>query len=126
MLKSNLKWAKKNVSQDLKIWKELISEVDWKDVGRKVKKDFKATGERIADEAKTFASMSGKERIDVVMHGEKRLGRLYQSGKIAFTRREWKGVEGTARDFAGWLKTWGVMMGMVMKDPLSIAEGLFE
>ncbi len=126
MLKSNLKWAKKNVPQDLKIWKELISEVDWKDVGRKVKKDFKATGERIADEAKTFASMSGKERIDVVMHGEKRLGRLYQSGKIAFTRREWKGVEGTARDFAGWLKTWGVMMGMVMKDPLSIAEGLFE
>lgn len=126
MLKNNLKWAKKNVPQDLKIWKELISEVDWKDVGRKLKKDFKATKERIADEAKTVAAMSGKERMDLLINGEKHLGRLYQSGKIAFTRREWRGIESTARDFAGWLKTWGVMMGMVMQDPVSIAEGLFE
>lgn len=126
MLKNNLKWAKKNVPQDLKLWKELISEVDWKDVGRKVKKDFKATKERITDEAKTFAAMSGKERMDVLVNGEKHLGRLYQSGKIAFTRREWRGIESTARDFVGWLKTWGVMAGMVMKDPVSIAEGLFE
>ena len=42
MLKSNLKWAKKNVPQDLKIWKELISEVDWKDVGKRVKEDLTA------------------------------------------------------------------------------------
>ena len=126
MLKNNLKWAKKNVPQDLKLWKELISEVDWKDVGRKVKKDFKATKERITDEAKTFAAMSGKERMDVLVNGEKHLGRLYQSGKIAFTRREWRGIESTARDFVGWLKTWGVMAGMVMQDPVSIAEGLFE
>ena len=126
MLKKNLKWAKKNVPQDLKIWRELLSEVDIKDVGRKLKKDFKAAKERITDEAKTVAAMSGEERIDLLLHGEKHLGRLYQSGKIAFTRREWRGVEGTARDFAGWLKTWGVMMGMVMKDPVSIAEGLFE
>ena len=121
MLKNNLKWAKKNVPQDLKLWKESISEVDWKDVGRKVKKDFKATKERITDEAKTFAAMSGKERMDVLVNGEKHLGRLYQSGKIAFTRREWRGIESTARDFVGWLKTWGVMAGMVMQDPVSIA-----
>lgn len=126
MLKSNLKWAKKNVPQDLKIWKELISEVDWKDVGKRVKEDFKATKERIVDEAKTVAAMSGKERMDLLVNGEKQLGRLYRSGKIAFTRREWRGVESTARDFAGWLKIWGVMMGMVMQDPVSIAEGLFE
>ncbi len=126
MLKKNLKWAKKNVPQDLKIWKELLSEVDIKDVGRKLKKDFKAAKERITDEAKTVAAMSGEERMDLLLHGEKHLGRLYQSGKIAFTRREWRGVESTARDFAGWLKVWGAMMGMVMKDPVSIAEGLFE
>ncbi len=126
MLKKNLKWAKKNVPQDLKIWRELLSEVDIKDVGRKLKKDFKAAKERITDEAKTVAAMSGEERIDLLLHGEKHLGRLYQSGKIAFTRREWRGVESTARDFAGWLKVWGAMMGMVMKDPVSIAEGLFE
>lgn len=126
MLKSNLKWAKKNVPQDLKIWKELISEVDWKDVGKNVKADFKAAKDRIVDEVKTVAGMSGKERIDLLVNGEKHLGRLYQPGKIAFTRREWRGVESTARDFAGWLKIWGVMAGMVMKDPVSIAEGLFE
>lgn len=126
MLKKNLKWAKKNVPQDLKIWKELLSEVDIKEVGRKIKKDWKATKERITDEVKTVAAMSGEERIDLLLHGEKHLGRLYQSGKIAFTRREWRGVESTARDFAGWLKVWGAMMGMVMKDPISIAEGLFE
>ena len=126
MLKSNLKWAKKNVPQDLKIWKELISEVDWKDVGKNVKADIKATKDRIVDEVKTVAAMSGKDRIDLVVNGEKHLGRLYQPGKIAFTRREWRGVESTARDFAGWLKIWGVMAGMVMKDPVSIAEGLFE
>ncbi len=126
MLKKNLKWAKKNVPQDLKIWKELISEVDIKDVGRKLKDDFKETKERITDEVKAVAAMSGKERIDLLINGEKHLGRLYQSGKVAFTRREWRGVESTARDFAGWLKIWGAMMGMVMKDPVSIAEGLFE
>ncbi len=126
MLKNNLKWAKKNVPQDLKIWKELISEVDWKDVGGRLKKDMKETKKRIADEARTVAAMSGKERLDLLINGEKHLGRLYRSGKIAFTRREWKGIESTARDFTGWLKTWGVMMGMVMKDPVSLAEGLFE
>jgi benzoyl-CoA reductase/2-hydroxyglutaryl-CoA dehydratase subunit BcrC/BadD/HgdB len=126
MLKNNLKWAKKNVPQDLKIWKELILEVDWKDVGGRLKKDMKEAKERIADEARTVAAMSGKERLDLLINGEKHLGRLYRLGKIAFTRREWKGIESTARDFAGWLKTWGVMMGMVMKDPVSLAEGLFE
>lgn len=126
MLKNNLKWAKKNVPQDLKIWKELLSEVDWKDVAGRLKKDMKEAKERIADEARTVAAMSGKERLDLLIHGEKHLGRLYRSGKIAFTRREWKGIESTARDFTGWLKTWGVMMGMVMKDPVSLAEGLFE
>ncbi len=126
MLKNNLKWAKKNIPQDLKIWKELISEVDWKDVGKKLKKDFEATKERITDEVKAVAAMSVSERVDLLVNGEKHLGRLYQTGKIAFTRREWKGVEGTARDFVGWLKIWGTMSAMVMKDPISIAEGLFE
>lgn len=126
MLKNNLEWAKKNIPQDLKIWKELISEVDWKDVKENIKKDFKATKERITDEVKTVANMSGSERLDLLVNGEKHLGRLYRSGKIAFTRREWRGVESTARDFVGWLKIWGIMSSMVMKDPVSIAEGLFE
>ena len=126
MLKNNWKWAKKNVPQDLKIWKELISEVDWRDVGQNLKENFIAVKARVTDEAKALAAMSMAEKKDFLLHGEKHLGRLYRSGKLAFTRREWKGLEGTARDFVGWLKIWGVMMEMVMKDPVSIAEGLFE
>jgi len=126
MLKNNWKWAKKNVPQDLKIWKELISEVDWRDVGQNLKENLLAVKERVTDEAKALAAMSMAEKKDFLLHGEKHLGRLYRSGKLAFTRREWKGLEGTARDFVGWLKIWGVMMEMVMKDPVSIAEGLFE
>lgn len=126
MLKNNWKWAKKNVPQDLKIWKELISEVDWRDVGQNLKENLLAVKERVTDEAKALAAMSIAEKKDFLLHGEKHLGRLYRPGKLAFTRREWKGLEGTARDFAGWLKIWGVMMEMVMKDPVSIAEGLFE
>lgn len=80
MLKNNLKWAKKNIPQDLKIWKELISEVDWKDVGKKLKKDFEATKERITDEVKAVAAMSVSERVDLLVNGEKHLGRLYQTG----------------------------------------------
>ena len=36
MLRANLKWAKKNLPQDLKIWRELIAEVDWKEAARGV------------------------------------------------------------------------------------------
>ena len=126
MLKANLRWAKKNLPRDLKIWKDLISEVDWKDVGRNVKNNLKATKDRVVDEVKTVAAMSGAEKKDLLLHGEKHLGRLYQKGQIAFTRREWRGVESTARDFAGWLGLWGTMLNMVMKDPVSIMEGLME
>ena len=35
MLKTNLEWIKKKRPGDLKIWKEMISEIDWKDVGKK-------------------------------------------------------------------------------------------
>lgn len=126
MLKANLRWAKKNLSRDLKIWRDLIAEVDWKDVGRSVKDNLRSTRDRIVDEVKTVAAMSGEEKKDLLLNGERHLGRLYQKGQIAFTRREWRGVESTARDFAGWLGVWSVMLKMVMKDPVSIAEGFLE
>ena len=70
MLKANLRWAKNNLPRDLKIWKDLISEVDWKDVGRNVKNNLKATKDRIVDEVKTVAAMSGAEKKDLLLHGE--------------------------------------------------------
>lgn len=126
MLKANLKWAKKNLPRDLKIWKELISEVDWKDAGKSALENLKATKDRIVDDVKAVAAMTPEERKDRLINGEKHLGKLYRKGQMAFVRREWRGVESTARDFVGWLGVWAEMSKMVMKDPVSIAEGLFE
>ena len=126
MLKANINWIKKNAKSDLKIWKDLISEVDWKDFAGKMKHKAQLDRERIADEVKSFAALPPKEKWDRVINGERQLGRLYQKGAIAFTRREWKGVESTARDFYGWLIIWRDMLKMVMRDPMSILLGLFE
>lgn len=99
MLKNNIKWLKKNLPGDLKIWKELISEVDWKEFAKKQKHKMQLDKQRVAEEFNDFKALPAKEKWDRVINGERQLGRLYQKGSIAFTRREWKGVESTARDF---------------------------
>ena len=59
--------------------------------------------QRVKEEFNDFMALPAKEKWDRVVNGERQLGRLYQKGAIAFTRREWKGVESTARDFqTGW------------------------
>ena len=126
MLKTNLEWIKKNVPSDLKIWKEMISEIDWKDVKKKQLNKMRMDKERIQSEWKDFVALSPAEKWDRFINGERQLGRLYQKGAIAFTRREWKGLESTARDFQNWLILWADMIKMVMRDPMSIALGLFE
>ena len=126
MLKTNLEWIKKNVPGDLKIWKEMISEIDWKDFGKKQANKLRMDKERIQSEVRDFIALSPAEKWDRFINGERKLGRLYQKGSIAFTRREWKGVESTARDFQNWLILWADMIKMVMRDPMSIALGLFE
>ena len=126
MLKTNLEWIKKNVPGDLKIWKEMISEIDWKDFGKKQANKLRMDKERIQSEVRDFIALSPAEKWDRFINGERQLGRLYQKGAIAFTRREWKGVESTARDFQNWLILWADMIKMVMRDPMSIALGLFE
>ena len=126
MLKNNIAWIKKNVPDDLKIWKEMISEIDWEEIKRKKKIKSKLNRERISGEFKDFVALSNEDKLDRIINGERQLGRLYQKGSVAFTRREWKGVESTARDFVGWLSVWRDMLIMVMSDPMSIALGLFE
>ena len=64
MLRANLKWAKKNLPRDLKIWKELISEVDWKEAGRSTLENLKATKDRIVEDVKAVAAMTPEERKD--------------------------------------------------------------
>ena len=126
MLKNNIKWLKKNLPGDLKIWKELISEVDWKDFKDKQVNKMKLDKQRVKEEFNDFMRCPRRKSGTAVVNGERQLGRLYQKGSIAFTRREWKGVESTARDFQNWLVIWRDMIKMVMRDPVSIMLGLFE
>ena len=91
MLKNNIKWLKKNLPGDLKIWKELISEIDWKDFKDKQANKLKMDKQRVKEEVHDFMALSPAEKWDRVINGERQLGRLYQKGSIAFTRREWKG-----------------------------------
>lgn len=58
-------------------------------------------------------------------YGDIRLGKLY-NGKMAFARREWRGVKDTFVDYIWWLRTWGDMIAFVMKAPMKITKGIFK
>lgn len=70
--------------------------------------------------------MDTSAKIDWLMNGDRHLGYLYKKDAIAFARREWKGLKSVGYDFVGWLKIWGGMLNMVMKDPMSIMLAVFE
>ncbi|MCQ2488398.1 MAG: 2-hydroxyacyl-CoA dehydratase family protein [Clostridia bacterium] len=72
--------------------------------------------ERIVGEAKDIAAMSWKERKDLLIDGEKKLGKLYRKDAMATARREWRGIESTAIDFKYWLKMWGMLLTTFGKD----------
>ena len=116
MLKSNIAWMKKNVPSDLKVWKGMIQDIDWSQVAAKAKLSLQRDKDRITAEFKEFAAMDTSAKIDWLMNGDRHLGYLYKKDAIAFARREWKGLKSVGYDFVGWLKIWGGMLNMVMKD----------
>ena len=126
MLKSNIAWMKKNVPSDLKVWKGMIQDIDWQQVAAKTKLSLQRDKDRITAEFKEFAAMDTSAKIDWLMNGDRHLGYLYKKDAIAFARREWKGLKSVGYDFVGWLKIWGGMLNMVMKDPMSIMLAVFE
>ena len=126
MLKSNIAWMKKNVPSDLKVWKGMIQDIDWSQVAAKTKLSLQRDKDRITAEFKEFAAMDTSAKIDWLMNGDRHLGYLYKKDAIAFARREWKGLKSVGYDFVGWLKIWGGMLNMVMKDPMSIMLAVFE
>ena len=126
MLKSNIAWMKKNVPSDLKVWKGMIQDIDWSQVAAKTKLSLQRDKDRITAEFKEFAAMDTSAKIDWLMNGDRHLGYLYKKDAIAFARREWKGLKSVGYDFVGWLKIWGGMLNMVMKDPVSIMLPVFE
>lgn len=92
--KDNINW--KAQWENLKvcggIFVEMFKETDWKDYFDRQKNILKMDGERIKEEYNSFMALDHAGRMDVILHGEKHLGRLYAKGAMATVRREWRGV----------------------------------
>ena len=95
---------------------DMLKTADYKKFALGCVDDIKADGERIADEFKTVMAMSADEKKDLLINGEKHLGRLYRKGAMATVRREWRGVKDTAYDFWEWARMWGLLLGTFSKD----------
>ncbi len=118
--KDHIDWKAQgqNLKEVCGIVGEMIRETDWSAFAARCKKNLSLTKDRIVEEAKEFAAMSMAERKDLILNGEKRLGRLYRSGCMATVRREWRGVADTAYDFYEWVRMWGMFLGTFSKDLL--------
>ena len=116
--KDNIKWKKQweNLKEFGGIAWELIKETDWEQFKKDTVNSLKADGERIADEYKAFMNASTEEKVDLILNGEKHLGRLYRKGAMATVRREWRGVKDTAYDFYEWARMWGMLLMTFSKD----------
>jgi len=112
----DLKAQGENLKEWGQIIGEMLKEVDWKEWGQDRLAEIKNDGERIADEFKIVMAMSPEEKKDLLLNGEKHLGRLYRKGAMATVRREWRGIKDTAYDFYGWAHMWGLLLSTFSKD----------
>ena len=99
--KDQMSWAdqKKNLKEVGGIIADMFKHTDWNDVKEARIADAEALKERLTQECQDVLAMSWAERKDLVLNGEKHLGKLYRNGQMAMVRREWRGIESTAIDF---------------------------
>ena len=116
--KDNMDWKAQgeNVKEILDIAKDMLLATDWKAFGARQKQGWIDFAKRVAEEASEIAAMSCAERRELLLKGEKKLGRLYKKGSMSTVRREWRGVADTAYDFYEWLRMWGMLLGTFSKD----------
>lgn len=112
----NLKAQAENLKIVGGIFWDMLKETDWKAWGQARVKDGKDTVARVKEEYEAFMACSKDEKIDAILHGEKRLGRLYKEGAMATVRREWRGIADTAYDFYEWAHMWGMLLLTFSKD----------
>ena len=116
--KDNMDWKAQgeNLKEVLDIAKDMLLATDWKAFGARQKQGWIDFAKRVAEEASEIAAMSCAERRELLLKGEKKLGRLYKKGAMTTVRREWRGVGDTAYDFYEWLRMWGMLLGTFSKD----------
>ena len=112
----NLRAQVENIKEIGGIVGGMIKETDFKAFGKNQLRKLKNDGERVVREVKAIAAMSGREKMDLLMNGEKHLGNLYRSGDMATVRREWRGVKDTAYDFFAWGRVWAMLLMTFSKD----------
>ena len=99
--KDRMDWAAQ--AENLKlvggIFWDMFKETDWKKFGEGWKNILISDRDRIKEEYKAFAAASMKDKIDLILNGERHLGRLYRDGAMCTVRREWRGIKDTVYDF---------------------------
>ena len=116
--KDNIDWKAQgeNLKEVGAIAWDLLKATDWKQFGQDRLNDCKADWERVKDEYQAFMGLSGAEKWDRVINGERSLGRLYRKGAMATVRREWRGIKDTAYDFYEWAHMWGMLLMTFSRD----------
>ncbi len=97
------------------IW-DMMKETDYKAYFKKQVEECKADGARVKSEWEAIRAMSPEQRKDLLLHGEKQLGKLYRDGQMATVRREWRGMKDTAYDFYEWGRMWLMLLTTFSKD----------
>ena len=121
----NLGAQVENLKEVFDICVDMAKETDWPAFGKHLLQGWKDFGKRAADEFNVVKAMSTDEKIDLVINGEKHLGRLYKAGAMATVRREWRGVKDTAYDFGQWAKMWGMLLMSFSKDLIPSLNSMF-
>ncbi len=121
----NWKAQAENMKEIFGIAKDMIKEVDMKHFWGVQKFKMKDDLNRVKEEFIEFKDMSAAEKADVIVNGEKHLGRLYRKGDMATVRREWRGVKDTLYDFKEWAHIWGMLLLTFSKDLIPALNGLF-
>ena len=116
--KDNINWKAQweNLQEVGGIAWEMLKGTDWKKFGEDRVNDVKADAQRVSEEYNAFMALSNEDKLDRILHGEKRLGRLYRKGAMATVRREWRGIADTAYDFYEWARMWGMLLMTFSRD----------
>ena len=123
--KDNIDWKKQweNLKVCGGIFYEMFKETDWEAFKNGWKNTLKMDAERIKEEYNAFMALDQQGKLDAILYGEKRLGRLYAKGAMATVRREWRGVKDTAYDFYEWARMWGMLLMTFSKDLIPALNG---
>ena len=113
-----------NIKEISSIVGDMLKETDFKAFGKAQLGKIKADGQRVKAEFNEFMAASKEEKIDLILNGEKHLGRLYRAGDMATVRREWRGIKDTAYDFYEWARMWGMLLMTFSKDLIPALNGM--